>query len=95
MVSELPPGLQFPLAGIHGAILFGSWLQCPTERICEICSAIRSAAPTLPLIVVGPDDVETKVRLFKVEADDYVVEPFDRTEFLARVSSLIRRSDGP
>jgi aryl-alcohol dehydrogenase-like predicted oxidoreductase/DNA-binding NarL/FixJ family response regulator len=94
MVSELPPGLRFPLAGIHGAILFGSWLQCPTERICEICSAIRSAAPTLPLIVVGPDDIETKVRLFKAEADDYVVEPFDRTEFLARVSSLIRHSDG-
>jgi len=49
----------------------------------------------LPFIVVGPDDIEAKVRLFKVEADDYVVEPFDRTEFLARVSSLIRRSDGP
>ena len=90
MVSDLPPGLQFQLEGIHAAILFSSWLQCRTDRVCEICFAIRSAAPRVPIIVVGPDDLDAKIRVFKVEADDYVVEPFDRTEFLARVSSLIR-----
>ena len=90
MVSDLPPGLQFPLEGIQAAILSSSWLQCRTDRVCEICLAIRSAAPRVPIIVIGPDDLDAKIRVFKVEADAYVVEPFDRTELLARVGSLIR-----
>src|SRR5215469_11892216 len=39
MVSDLPPGLQFPLEGIQAAILSSSWLQCRTDRVCEICLA--------------------------------------------------------
>jgi len=47
--------------------------------------------PNLPVIVLGPNDIDAKVRLFKIGADDYMVEPFDRMVFLARIDSLIRR----
>ena len=43
-------------------------------------------------MVVGPNDIEAKVRLFELGADDYVVEPFDQTEFLARIKSLVHRN---
>ena len=48
--------------------------------------------PLVPLMVVGPNDIEAKVRLFELGADDYVVEPFDQTEFLARIKSLAHRN---
>jgi DNA-binding response OmpR family regulator len=73
------------------AVFVNSWPYWRIEQICELCSAFRLAAPNLPLVVVGPDDVEAKVKLFGLEADDYVVEPFDPAEFLARISSIIRR----
>jgi two-component system response regulator MprA len=59
----------------------------------SLCSAIRQSAPTLPVIVLGPDiDVETKVTLFELGADDYMVQPFDSLEMLARLRAVIRRS---
>ena len=61
------------------------------EEICNMCSLIRTSAPNLPILVVGPDDTDAKVRLFELGADDYVVKPFDHQEFLARIRSLIRR----
>jgi hypothetical protein len=32
------------------------------QAACEICSVFRRAAPTLPLVVVGPKDVEAKAK---------------------------------
>jgi DNA-binding response OmpR family regulator len=43
-------------------------------------------------MVVGPNDIEAKVRLFELGADDYVVKPFDQAEFLARIKSLAHRN---
>jgi DNA-binding response OmpR family regulator len=81
-------GVDFSLNGISAAII-ASRLDSQTERICE---AIRHHAPTLPLFVLGPDDTTTKVRLLALGADDYIVEPFDAVEFLARIKSRIRRA---
>jgi DNA-binding response OmpR family regulator len=63
----------------------------PASRIERIVSATRRDVPDLPVIVLGPDDFETKVRLLELRADDYIVEPFDSAELLARIGSLIRR----
>jgi hypothetical protein len=73
--------MNFPSGAIQAAVLYGSWPHCRIEHVCEICSSLRRAAPNLPVIVVGPNDVEAKVKLFKLGADDYVVEPFDRRDF--------------
>jgi DNA-binding response OmpR family regulator len=83
-------GPEVPWAAMQLAVLLRSNPSWPIEEVCETCSAIRREAPNLPVIVLGPNDVEAKVRLFRIGADDYIVEPFDRTVFLARIDSLIR-----
>jgi DNA-binding response OmpR family regulator len=60
----------------------------------KICSTIRRNAPRLPIVVVGSDDVNTKVKLFELGADDYLPESFDHQEFLARVKALVNRNLG-
>ena len=82
---------KVPLSRMDLAVLLSSNPPRPIEEICNACLAIRSEAPNLPVIVLGPNDIDAKVRLFKIGADDYMVEPFDRTVFLARIDSLIRR----
>lgn len=47
----------------------------------------------IPIIIVSPRDaVLDKVLCFELGADDYIVMPFDESEFLARVKAVIRRS---
>jgi DNA-binding response OmpR family regulator len=43
------------------------------------------------MIVVGPDDVDTKVNLFELDVDDYISESRNPTEFLVRIASRIRK----
>jgi DNA-binding response OmpR family regulator len=63
------------------------------DKAREICFLIRSVAPATPLLVIGSEDNTTiKVKLFQADADDYVLEPFDPDELIARISSAVRRS---
>jgi DNA-binding response OmpR family regulator len=78
-------------SGLRLVILVSSSGILRLKKICNMCSRIRSHAPTLPILILGPDNTEAKVRLLELGADDYIVEPFDYQEFLARVKSLIRR----
>ncbi len=57
----------------------------------DLCLALKRHRPTLPIVVLGPDVVPIKLRLFALGADDYVLDPVDRVELLARIKSLIRR----
>jgi DNA-binding response OmpR family regulator len=79
------------LSGVALAILVSSEPYWPIEHIYKMCSAIRYRAQGLPVMVLGPNDVDVKVKLFANEADDYLFEPFDAKEFLARVRGHIRR----
>lgn len=57
------------------------------------CMTIRRACPNVPMIILGPKTyTKAKVRLFDLGADDYVEEPFDDAELIARLRSTIRRS---
>ena len=86
------------MAGIDGlgrdlpsAVLLG--LQSDGISTQNLCMAIRQSAPAVPIIVVGPDiDVRAKVTLFELGADDYIVQPFDSSEMLARLRATVRRS---
>lgn len=71
------------------AVLLG--LESNKSR--EICFLIRRVAPATPLLLIGrEDDTTTRVGLFQADADDYVREPFDSTELIARIRSAVRRS---
>ena len=92
VTSEARRGLNFELADIKLAVLFSSRAHWRMKYVSEVCYALRSAAPRLPLMVVGPNDIDAKVRLFELGADDYVVDPFDQAEFVARIKSLAHRN---
>jgi DNA-binding response OmpR family regulator len=62
----------------------------------EVCRAIRkSVREPLPVLFTTARDREEDIAYaLKVGADDYLVKPLRRIEFLARVEALLRRSRG-
>jgi DNA-binding response OmpR family regulator len=58
----------------------------------DICRQFRSQGGTTPiLILTAKDSSEEKALGLDSGADDYLVKPFDPTEFLARLRALMRR----
>jgi DNA-binding response OmpR family regulator len=86
--SARAPGVDVALITMQVGALSSSG---PASRIQHIYSRIRREGPNLPVIVLGPHDIDLKVRLFELGVDDYLVVPFDPLELLARIGSLIRR----
>jgi DNA-binding response OmpR family regulator len=62
----------------------------------EVLKAIRKSVrePLPVLFTTGRDREEDIVQALKSGADDYLVKPLRRMEFLARVEALLRRSRG-
>ena len=59
----------------------------------EILKAVRTARPTLPVIILTARGEEgDRVQGLRLGADDYVVKPFSVRELLARVEAVLRRS---
>jgi adenylate cyclase len=58
----------------------------------EVCRRIREneATAMLPVIMVTASGNEEKVAALESGADDFIPRPFDRSELLARVRSLLR-----
>jgi two-component system response regulator QseB len=62
----------------------------------QVVSQLRTEKYTLPvLILTALDAVPDKITGLDSGADDYLTKPFDVDELLARIRSLLRRSDGP
>ena len=68
-------------------------LQLGPENGLEIAAKLR-ATSTIPIIMVtGRGDVIDKVVGLEMGADDYISKPFHLREVLARIHSVLRRSD--
>lgn len=60
----------------------------------ELCREFKTLAASVPIVVLSANsDVEDKVLLLELGADDYVTKPFSPKELLARVRRAMRRSD--
>jgi DNA-binding response OmpR family regulator len=60
----------------------------------EVCRTLRKAQPRLPILMLTAKGQEDDVVLgLKVGADDYVRKPFSVIELVARIESLLRRSE--
>jgi DNA-binding response OmpR family regulator len=58
----------------------------------ELCRAFKTEAASVPVVVLSANaDVEDKVLLLELGADDYVTKPFSPKELLARVRRAMRR----
>ncbi len=59
----------------------------------SLCQRLRDAGNTTPvLMLTARDEVNDRVEGLNVGADDYLTKPFELSELLARVRSLLRRS---
>jgi len=59
----------------------------------ELCRAFKAHAAAVPIVVLSANaEVEDKVLLLELGADDYVTKPFSPKELLARVRRAMRRS---
>lgn len=60
----------------------------------ELCRALKTHIPSVPVVVVSANaEVEDKVLLLELGADDYVTKPFSPKELLARVRRAMRRNE--
>jgi two-component system, OmpR family, response regulator len=60
----------------------------------DLLEELRTTHQTPVLILSARDAVSDRVLGLDLGADDYLVKPFERTELLARLRSLIRRAAG-
>jgi two-component system response regulator QseB len=62
----------------------------------QVVSQLRTEKCALPvLMLTALDAVPDRIKGLDSGADDYLTKPFDIDELLARIRSLMRRSDGP
>lgn len=62
----------------------------------EICAALRSMDPALPILIVSAKDSPyDRITGLTLGCDDYMVKPFLPLELAARVRALLRRSKSP
>lgn len=69
-------------------------LSLPKIDGLEILNKIREKGKITPvLILTARSEISDKIKGLNIGADDYVTKPFDFDELLARLNSLIRRSN--
>jgi DNA-binding response OmpR family regulator len=68
-------------------------LKLPGKPGKELCREFKNIAPNVPIIVLSANaEIDDKVLLLELGADDYVTKPFSPKELLARVRRAMRRS---
>src|ERR1700738_3609462 len=59
----------------------------------ELCREFKALAASVPIVVLSANsEVQDKVLLLELGADDYVTKPFSPKELLARVRRAMRRA---
>lgn len=70
-------------------------LMLPELDGIDLCRALRAAGRAIPVIILTARGGETdRVLGLEMGADDYVTKPFSMRELMARIRSVLRRSEG-
>src|SRR5208283_244768 len=90
IASDGPTGLDFFRRQLPCAVVLD--LKLPGISGKELCREFKSIAASVPIVVLSANsEVEDKVLLLELGADDYVTKPFSPKELLARVRRAMRR----
>jgi DNA-binding response OmpR family regulator len=83
-------GLELVLTGSFDVCIL-DW-QMPNMSGVEVCTRARQAGLTIPILMLtsrsGTSDIAAGLN---AGADDYLIKPFDISEFGARIKALLRR----
>lgn len=70
-------------------------LNLPGMNGYEVLKSLRNAKITTPVLILsGLYEPDKKVKGLGYGADDYLTKPFDKSELLARIQAIVRRSKG-
>ena len=70
-------------------------LNLPDMSGFDVIRKLRAGKVTTPVLILsGLSGLEDKVQGLRLGADDYLPKPFTRDELVARIRSLVRRSNG-
>lgn len=70
-------------------------LNVPHYNGQELCRIFRRSNPSQPILVLTAlGDIDSKVALFDLGVDDYMVKPFHFKELISRVKAIIKRFNG-
>ncbi|MFC0180559.1 heavy metal response regulator transcription factor [Thorsellia kenyensis] len=91
IAKEGKQGLELALTGNYDLAIID--IMLPGMNGWDITKRLRKTDLFMPiLILTARDSLEDKVKSFNLKADDYLAKPFAFAELLARVNSLLRRS---
>lgn len=90
VASDGPSGIQLFREGLPSVVVLD--LKLPGISGKELCREFKAHAPSVPIVILSANsDVDDKVLLLELGADDYVTKPFSPKELLARVRRAMRR----
>jgi DNA-binding response OmpR family regulator len=92
IAGDGPSGLEFFKKQPPCAVVLDLKLPGITGK--ELCREFKTIAAAVPIVVLSANaEVEDKVLLLELGADDYVTKPFSPKELLARVRRAMRRKE--
>src|SRR5271157_800526 len=90
IASDGPTGLELFRKQLPCVVVLD--LKLPGISGKELCREFKGIAASVPIVVLSANsEVEDKVLLLELGADDYVTKPFSPKELLARVRRAMRR----
>jgi two-component system, cell cycle response regulator CtrA len=70
-------------------------LNLPDVSGFEVLRSLRVSKVRTPVLILsGSGSVENRVKGLRVGADDYMAKPFHKSELIARIHAIVRRSKG-
>jgi len=91
IAADGPSGLEFFRKQLPCAVVLD--LTLPGISGKELCREFKALAPSVPIVILSANsEVDDKVLLLELGADDYVTKPFSPKELLARVRRAMRRA---
>src|ERR1700730_5517753 len=91
IASDGPSGLELFRKQLPCVVVLD--LKLPGISGKELCREFKALAASVPIVVLSANsEVEDKVLLLELGADDYVTKPFSPKELLARVRRAMRRT---